>query len=157
MELESARARVACLGWLWEGEREGEVLSDGSGWSRLEKVLVRLRRLPLRKRLEPTERMEARLSMGAGLGEAGGVAETCEWMLLRREVEVGGGSSYLKEGDQPSLKATQMLLMVIIERSWSVVWRISCLEGLSSESSSRMVGCCLGVAVGVDVERSGIL
>lgn len=68
-------------------------------WSRVENVGARderfVRRLLLRKMLELTERMEARLSSmaGVGWGDAGGV-ETGVWTLLRREE--GTWSSYLK-------------------------------------------------------------
>ena len=55
-----------------------------------------------------------------------------------------------------------MLVMEIIERRFSSVVRTSCLEEAAlslseSRPSSRIVACCFGVAVGVAVERSGIL
>jgi hypothetical protein len=163
VDAESARVRPVFL-----APSNGVGSSSPSGTDAEDKRLPLLNRLPWRRMLEPTLLIEFRFSSPYGSGDPGGVdtgeekvapfeGETC--MLGERVIPAVSFSlsSYLKYGDQPSLKATHIPVITMMLRNRSSVSQCSLPSASSSIVSRRMVEDCFGVLKGVAADGSGIL
>lgn len=133
--------------------------SVGSFSSGTEMMLLRLLLLStLVRRMMPDPRLLRleRFSTGGGGGEPG--TESMERLVPVLEGDLGVNesfSSYFKLGLQPSLKLTQIAVIVMISRNWSLV-SFLCEPSSSSSTSSRILSFA-GELNGVRAAGSGTL